>query len=212
MEDLAKLSRKEREKLIRKHDIQRAAAKLFSEKGFSNTTLEDIAVSSEFGIGTIYNYFQSKEEIFRSIIEAIFDANFEIMMLTDKEAVSLREFLSSYTRRIFEYFSANKEALLLLVSYFTGSGERPVNLKHESFEPKHCQMDERIIERIKKGMENNEIRKLNAENLYYYYHSLVFPYITNLIRLNKLSESNTAEHADFVLDVLFNGISINKTN
>ncbi|MDP4176115.1 MAG: TetR family transcriptional regulator, partial [Bacteroidota bacterium] len=49
MEDLTGLSRKEREKLFRKQEIQLAAAKLFAEKGFNNTTLEDIAASAEFG-------------------------------------------------------------------------------------------------------------------------------------------------------------------
>lgn len=212
MENTVNLSRKEREKLGRKLEIQRAAVKLFAEKGFSNTTLEDIAQTSEFGIGTIYNYFQSKEEIFRHIIEAIFEANMEITARSDSEAASLSDFFRLYTRRIFSYFSVERDSLLMLVTFFTGSGERPVHLNPEVLRQKSCDIDEKVMRRIREGVKSGEIRNLNPEYLFYSYHSLVFPYLTHVIKLNKLTESNTEEHADFILDVLFNGILVNKSN
>lgn len=214
MDDITKMGRKEREKLFRRQEILTAAAQLFSEKGFNNTTLEDIAARAEFGIGTIYNYFQSKEEIFRSIIQSIFDSNLDIVIRTDKSTDSLIAFLKAYTRSLFEYFSNNREALLLMVSYYTSVGERPVNLKVETFTSTHCKMDEIIMKKIKDGIKRKEIRELNPQYIYYYFHSLVFPYITNLVKrqnnLNGIVQNNLdgtmEEHADFILDVLFNGI------
>ncbi|MEI7811240.1 MAG: TetR/AcrR family transcriptional regulator [Ignavibacteria bacterium] len=211
MQENSKLSRKDREKMLRRQDILTAAAQLFSEKGFSNTTLEDIALRSEFGIGTIYNYFQSKEDIFGSIIDSIFEANMEILDESDRSTATLIDFLHVYTQKTFTYFNDHKEAMLVLVSLFTGTGERTVNIKPELIEQKRCRMDEKILNRIKRGIESYEIRMINPDNLNLLYHSILFPYITNLIKQRKLNELNINEHTAFVLDILFNGILLNKS-
>ncbi|MBU1707267.1 TetR/AcrR family transcriptional regulator, partial [bacterium] len=51
-----KPSRKELEKQQRRFDILMAAKTLFVQKGYHNTTLEEVAQLAEFGKGTIYNY------------------------------------------------------------------------------------------------------------------------------------------------------------
>ena len=48
-----------------------AARELFAHRGFHNTTLEEIARHAEFGKGTIYNYFSSKEELLYGIIDRL---------------------------------------------------------------------------------------------------------------------------------------------
>ncbi|MBK7257414.1 MAG: helix-turn-helix transcriptional regulator [Ignavibacteriae bacterium] len=63
------LSRKEREKRARQQDILKAARELIATKGFRDTTLDEIAQKAEFGKGTLYNYFASKEDIFHAIID-----------------------------------------------------------------------------------------------------------------------------------------------
>ena len=65
----ATLTRREREKLARQQDIVNAALELFAAKGFRDTTLDEIAQKAEFGKGTLYNYFASKEDIFHAIID-----------------------------------------------------------------------------------------------------------------------------------------------
>ena len=49
--------------------IVSTAQKLFAKNGLSNTTMEDIAIGSAMGTGSIYYYFKSKEEIFEAVIE-----------------------------------------------------------------------------------------------------------------------------------------------
>ena len=57
------LSRRERERETRRREILDAAIKLFAEKGYEQTTLDEIAQKAEFGKGTIYHYFKNKEEL-----------------------------------------------------------------------------------------------------------------------------------------------------
>jgi AcrR family transcriptional regulator len=50
-----------------------AAACLFSEHGYDSTSIHQIANRADTGVGTLYNYFTSKEEILRAVLERQFD-------------------------------------------------------------------------------------------------------------------------------------------
>lgn len=56
--------RKERQKTEMREAILSAALKLFSDKGFDNVTMRNIADEIEYSVGTIYLYFKDKGEIF----------------------------------------------------------------------------------------------------------------------------------------------------
>ncbi len=59
--------RKERERERRRQQIMVAAKRVFTEKGFNKTTMEDIAREAELSTGTLYLYFKNKEELFASL-------------------------------------------------------------------------------------------------------------------------------------------------
>ncbi|MFX1503742.1 MAG: TetR/AcrR family transcriptional regulator, partial [Promethearchaeota archaeon] len=59
--------RREREKEQRRVDIIDVAEKLFFSKGFENTTMKQIANKAELGKGTLYNYYNSKDELYIAI-------------------------------------------------------------------------------------------------------------------------------------------------
>lgn len=50
-----------------KEKIKEAAAELFKEYGYKDTTIQDIAKSVGVAAGTIYRYYESKDEIFQDI-------------------------------------------------------------------------------------------------------------------------------------------------
>jgi len=56
----------------RRAEIQAAAVKCFMEKGFHNTTMQDIYEATGLSPGAVYNYFSSKEDI---IVAAVKDFN-----------------------------------------------------------------------------------------------------------------------------------------
>ena len=55
----------------RRRQIAAAAVKLFIEKGFHKTTTSQIAGASGFSIGSLYEYFASKEDILYLVCELI---------------------------------------------------------------------------------------------------------------------------------------------
>lgn len=62
----------------KENDILSAAIEVFHEKGFSNTSIQDIANRAGIGKGTIYEYFKSKEELFINSIK------FDIMSIVSR--------------------------------------------------------------------------------------------------------------------------------
>lgn len=62
------LERKEKERIIRRNDVIDAAETLFMEKGFEQTTMDEIAKYSGFTKKTIYTYISSKDEIYMEIM------------------------------------------------------------------------------------------------------------------------------------------------
>ena len=59
--------RKDREKDLRRQQIQEAAKELFLLKGFNSSTMEDIAKKAELSPATIYLYFKNKDELYVSL-------------------------------------------------------------------------------------------------------------------------------------------------
>jgi AcrR family transcriptional regulator len=79
------IERKEREKLARKTEIINAAERVFFEKGFESSTMEDIAKEAEFTKKTLYSYFKSKDELYFEIMLSAFNLLNELLDKVVKE-------------------------------------------------------------------------------------------------------------------------------
>ncbi len=62
------LPRREREKLRQRQEILTVTLLLFSEKGYHNVSMREIATKAEFAIGTLYKFFRNKEELYKALI------------------------------------------------------------------------------------------------------------------------------------------------
>lgn len=61
-------NKKETVAAFHREQIMTAAEKIFSEKGFDQTTIADISSASQYSRRTVYAYYQSKEDILHHII------------------------------------------------------------------------------------------------------------------------------------------------
>ena len=62
------LPRREREKLRQRQEMLAAALDLFAQKGYHNTSMHEIAEKAEFAIGTLYKFFQNKEDLYKALV------------------------------------------------------------------------------------------------------------------------------------------------
>ena len=65
---MEKAKRKEREFNLRRAEILENAEKIFAVKGFYNATVAEIAGASGFAVGTIYQFFESKEQLYAALL------------------------------------------------------------------------------------------------------------------------------------------------
>lgn len=61
-------SRRQRRIERRRQEIIEAAAQVFAEKGYANTTTKELAEAADMAEGTLYNYFDGKREILLAIL------------------------------------------------------------------------------------------------------------------------------------------------
>ena len=184
-----KLSRKEREKLRHKEEILEAALSLFSKKGFHNVSMQEIAEESEFGVGTLYNFFESKEALFDEIMTSIRDhvaSDFsEILDGPGTEKERLSEFIKYQP----EFQEKHGETIKLFVSELGIRGSKLSKFRDEN--KVHEIINSKLTKLIKKGIDKGVFRavdpKIVAMSLGATIETLVFE-ITGRFERNKVEE------------------------
>jgi len=92
-----RLSRRDRDKLRQRQEMLGAALTLFSEKGYHNVSMQEIAETAEFSIGTLYKFFKNKEALYKYLIleqADRFHAAFrKALAETDDEIEKLRNYV-----------------------------------------------------------------------------------------------------------------------
>lgn len=103
---MGKLSRKEREFLRHRGEILDVALELFSEKGFHNVTMQEVARESEFAVGTLYKFFANKEDLYKALFleksEGFHSAMKMAIAEGRDEVARIRAFVDTHIRLVME--------------------------------------------------------------------------------------------------------------
>lgn len=78
-------SRAERERAARKAEIVAAADRTFREKGYHESSMDAIARAAGFTKRTLYQYFETKEDLYFAVMAEIFDGLTEAMASATRE-------------------------------------------------------------------------------------------------------------------------------
>ena len=137
-----------------KAKITKVAWQLFHEKGYSETTIDDIIAASGTSKGSFYQYYSSKDELLSSLSE-LFDAKYEEVMQT------LDPQMNSYEKLLYLCYTVHdmieKDVPIgLLASLYSSQ----VTTKGD----KHLQNQDRyyyqiVTQIINEGQERNQITK-----------------------------------------------------
>lgn len=113
----------------RRQDILAAAIRLFSEKGFNETTVDDVAEKAGVAKGTIYIYFRSKEHILIAlkrqfqegletrVAEVVTDA---LDRVAAGEDLDYRDVIDDIFDAVIDYHSENRDTVEVVVRQTTG--------------------------------------------------------------------------------------------
>ena len=98
----------------RRRQIAAAAVKLFIEKGFHKTTTRQIAGASGFSIGSLYEYFASKEDILYLVCELIHAEVERGVTEAMTKAAGGRDALAEVIREYFKVCDRMNDFILLI--------------------------------------------------------------------------------------------------
>lgn len=111
------VSRRKKEKEQRKMAILKAAQQLFFKRGYLSVSVESIARKAQISKGTVYLYFNSKEEIYAQIllddIEKFNSKVFDIIDKSESAADMLRKFSDVYV----DFFLNDRELFRILMTF-----------------------------------------------------------------------------------------------
>ena len=137
-----------------KRKIFETSMKLFAEKGYENTSIEEITATVGVAKGTLYYHFSSKEEIFDFLIEE------GIKLLQNSVDIKTAKY-ENYVNKIkaivliqIKIVNKYEDIITILLSQFYGSEKR--NQKCKECIYKYISQIEEIV---KKGIEAKQIKK-----------------------------------------------------
>ena len=151
-------SRRQREKEHHRDEIFAAAETVFAEKGFHRATVEEIAALAEFSVGTLYNFFPGKEELYWALVERRIgqlarEMNALLGQATDPVA-AVREYVAGKIALFGRY--------LPFVKLYTRErlGDRLSNTKvwQEKFAPLYRQTMQQLAAACQKGIDAGVFR------------------------------------------------------
>jgi len=112
----------------RKEEIVSACEKLYQTMSFKEITLKEISVETSFSRPSIYNYFQTKEEIFLALMQREYEqwAGETEQLAAENETMSADSFASSLARSLEKHEQLLK--LLAMNHYDMEEHSRPERL------------------------------------------------------------------------------------
>jgi AcrR family transcriptional regulator len=198
-------TRREREQLIRRETIIEAARKLFQDKGYELTTVEEIAAMAELGKGTIYSYFKSKDEIYIAILESEFAVLEERM----NEAIVNFTTAENALKNLYETFiQYNQERRGFIKAIFLQIEQQPSLKMTEivrGLKEKSAQWSRSIACVLQKGIDNGEFEEFIVERM----ANTVIAIILGLIVQSEMGQINEdlSSYRGTLFQLLLGGIS-----
>jgi AcrR family transcriptional regulator len=119
--------RKQRERERRRQQIIVAAKRVFSEKGYSKSTMEDIAREAELSPGTLYLYFKNKDELYASLSLRILQyLNIRLEDVKKEKDIEPRQKITAIKEALFDVYQF--DPMILINMFHLQSSETLKNL------------------------------------------------------------------------------------
>jgi len=194
-----KLSRKE-STVARSEAILKSAMEVFSEYGFYEADVDEIAHRAKVGKGTVYNHFGNKQKLFLSVVE------WGIESLEEKIKASI-ENLESFQEKIhiglliyFEFFETRKNFFRVLVREKSNFREE----MEKKFTEKYSIRLHFLENDIKRGIELNELKRVNPHQC-----AVIFMGMCNALIYDNFfmeMDGKLADRIAIVEELFFNGL------
>ena len=180
-EPMANRPRIAREREARTSLILDSAERLFVEKGYDATSVQDIAERADFSRTSIYQYFSNKEEIYLCILERYTDLLTERVLTATADSVPVPDKIRAFLEEI-RKISREKSNFFEL--YFIQRHQVEPRLSTElraQLNAKRRELENVFRDFYRQGIERGEVRNINVKDA----SNLFFAQITGMMLLHE---------------------------
>ncbi len=145
--------------------ILQAAEKLFAKKGFYPTTIDEIAKEAKSAKGTIYLYFNNKEDLFFSVIETKLDLLLNKIQEAVEKPGSASQRIKAAISIHLKFLEENKNFFKVMESFPEGLKkklERKLKGRVVEKQSRYIEILDRLIQ---EAIERKEIKALDSKKL-----------------------------------------------
>ena len=145
----------------KKNKILDAAFAVFVEKGYSETTMDDIVHKSKMSKGAIYHYYDSKKELFLSLIDHWEIYSFPDFYSKEGRDKNASEILMNLSKIVLDVFNKKKHVFLAEVEFWAlANKDKDVRKKSRALYDKLLYLFELIL---KKGVRQKEFNEMDTK-------------------------------------------------
>lgn len=197
-------SRKEREYLVHREEILSAAEKVFAAKGFFPTTMSDIARQAEFGTGTLYKYFKSKEKLYFTLIDEKVEEINRLVKAELSQRNSAVDRIKKALRLQFEFIERNRDFFRIYISERSRFEWTVKDDLGKGLHEKMVSYIDILSEVIRQGIKKSEFRSIDPRDLAHAFvgivNSFVFEWLISREPYPLVSKLDT------VLEIFLSGV------
>lgn len=184
----------------KKEAIIAAGLQVFSQKGFHDARMEEIAVAAGIGKGTIYEYFSSKSQLFQEIMSISITSYYESLNIKDINELPFKERIQILLTGHLRFCIENKDLTRLIFWDVEIMDEELKEWSNKLRKDKQLLM----IEIINQSIANGEIRPLNPRLLAYLIMGTFASFWAPIAIDAEAIDPETA--AEMITDIILNGI------
>jgi AcrR family transcriptional regulator len=188
----------------KRQEIARAAIKIFSEKGYHQVKIRDIAAALGISTGTFYIYYEDKRALFVDVVDTV------IRTILGDAAESIRQEKDIIRRLLlrgkvfYDNYTKYNEILSQLRAEMVGEG----GWSREKIKKAYHALTQPVIRDIQRGIESGIFRKVDPDLTAYA--------LTGLIQIMCLRTTIGGEYSfekimEFVLDFMLKGLEPEKS-
>jgi len=201
---MEKKQRKEREFKMRRAIILAEAEKKFSVKGYHNVTVAEIAEGSGFSTGALYKYFESKEDLYATMIINKLTMMYASIEQEVKSAKNLNEKLSVLIDTQLKFVEKNADFCLIFLRGENELSHRAMNALRERLKEDYFNHLSFIENILKVGVKKGIIRNLPAHEIASALSHLIRAAVVDWIIMQ--SKDKLVSKKEMILDIFFNGV------
>lgn len=160
-----KPSRRERQKAAYYKEILDAAHELFTTNGYHNVTMHQIAERAEFSIGTLYNFFKNKEDLYHSLILEKYKEFAEPQFSTLDKDLPVMQRIREFVEYAIRFFEENTAFIRIFLSESRGESFNLRSALRKDARKITVDLDNRLASVMEEGVRGKIFRKLSPVHL-----------------------------------------------